>query len=232
MSSFSHSPTIWADFPGLRAAALTVNGVDDQPWPERDIARFTAVAAARLREGSEGDFPEVQAWRRAFSRMGLKPTQYRCAAEALLRRYRKEGQLPRLHPLVDLSNAASMAYGIPVAAFDRDRIAGDLTVRYATGQESYRTLVGDVEAPAPGEVIFADEEGAAHARRWTNRQSGLSAVRPTTTRVLIVLEALHATGAADTARLAEELRAALQRHWPASSLTAVHLTASEPAAVF
>jgi DNA/RNA-binding domain of Phe-tRNA-synthetase-like protein len=37
--------------------------------------------------------------------MGLKPTQYRCAPEALLRRLRKEGTLPPLHPLVDLCNA-------------------------------------------------------------------------------------------------------------------------------
>ena len=51
--------------------------------------------------------------------MGLKPTQYRCASESLLRRFRKEGSLPRLHPLVDLCNAVSMAYAIPVAVLDR-----------------------------------------------------------------------------------------------------------------
>jgi DNA/RNA-binding domain of Phe-tRNA-synthetase-like protein len=47
--------------------------------------------------------------------MGLKPTQYRCAAESLLRRYRKERFLPRIHPLVDLCNAISLAFAIPVA---------------------------------------------------------------------------------------------------------------------
>lgn len=67
----------------------------------------------------ESEFGQIQAWRRAFSQMGLKPTQYRCAAEALLRRLRKEHSLPRLHPLVDLCNAASAAYAIPVAVFDR-----------------------------------------------------------------------------------------------------------------
>jgi DNA/RNA-binding domain of Phe-tRNA-synthetase-like protein len=39
----------------------------------------------------------------------MKPTQYRCASEALLRRFRKEGALPRIHPLRDLCNAVSLA---------------------------------------------------------------------------------------------------------------------------
>ena len=56
--------------------------------------------------------------------MGLKPTQYRCAAESLLRRFRKEGSLPRLHPLVDLCNAVSLAFAVPVAVLDAGRIAG------------------------------------------------------------------------------------------------------------
>ena len=75
--------------------------------------------------------PEIQAWRRAFAAMGLKPTQYRCAAESLLRRFRKEGSLPRLHPLVDLCNAVSLAFAIPVAVLDVAEIAWPLEVRYA-----------------------------------------------------------------------------------------------------
>ena len=123
--------------------------------------------------------------------MGLKPTQYRCAAESLLRRFRKEGSLPRLHPLVDLCNAVSLAFAVPVAVLDADQVAWPLEVRYASGDEDYLTFGGEVEHPAPGEVIFADQAGQAHARRWTNRQSGRSAVSPATSTVLIVAEALH-----------------------------------------
>jgi hypothetical protein len=57
---------------------------------------------------------------------------------------------------------------------------------------------------------FADGAERAHARRWTNRQSG-SAVRGTTTAVLIVAEAMHGSAVEDvqrlTAALAEELNA-------------------------
>ncbi|WP_264830499.1 phenylalanine--tRNA ligase beta subunit-related protein, partial [Klebsiella michiganensis] len=67
---------------------------------------------------SEGELPEIQAWRRAFSKMGLKPTQYRCASEQLLRRFRQDRALPEIHPLIDLCNAISMAFAIPIAVFD------------------------------------------------------------------------------------------------------------------
>src|SRR5262249_47895012 len=83
----------------------------------------------------KAELPEIQAWRRAFTTMGLKPTQYRCASESLLRRLRKEGSLPPLHPLVDLCNAISLAFAIPVAVFDASQITGDLCVRYADGAE-------------------------------------------------------------------------------------------------
>jgi DNA/RNA-binding domain of Phe-tRNA-synthetase-like protein len=159
--------------------------------------------------------------------MGLKPTQYRCASESLLRRFRKEGTLPRIHPLIDLCNAVSLAFAIPVAVFDRDRIAGDLEVRYADGSEAYATFAGETEHPQPGEVVFADAAGAAHARRWTNRQSGASAVRDETTRVLVVAEALHATAAEDVRRLADGLARDVAALWPARPRTAL-LGASSP----
>jgi DNA/RNA-binding domain of Phe-tRNA-synthetase-like protein len=171
-------------------------------------------ARQRLAGATESDLPEIQAWRRGFARMGLKPTQYRCAAEALLRRLRKEGDLPRLHPLVDLCNAASVAFAIPVAAIDIDRVQGPLRVGPALGHEIYETFSGETEHPEPGEIIFADAAGRAHARRWCNRQSGHSAVSGRTVNALIVAEALHATAHADTQRLMDALQAAATQLWP------------------
>lgn len=209
---FQHSPEIWRDFPELACGVLGVHGITGDTSVDASVARFSAIAQSRLASAPEGEFPEVQAWRRAFARMGLKPTQYRCAAESLLRRFRKEHALPRLHPLVDLCNAISIAFATPVAAFDVSRIADHMEVRYAGGDEVYVTFSGETEHPDAAEVVFADGAGHAHARRWTNRQSGYSAVRDTTDTVLIVAEALHESAATDvanlTATIADELRAA------------------------
>lgn len=205
---FSHDDAIWAAHPGLVAGVLRVDGVRPQAVVGELLVPLQARAQARLAAGPEGEFAEIQAWRRAFSAMGLKPTQYRCAAESLLRRVRKEGSLPALHPLVDVCNAASLAFATPVAVFDLAAITGDLTVRHARGDESYAGVGGEQEPPAPGEVVFADGAGQAHARRWCHRQSAHSAVCGTTRQVLIVAEAMHATAAGDMAQLLDVLAAA------------------------
>lgn len=100
--------------------------------------------------------------------------------------------------------------------FDLAHVTGDLMVRRATGTETYLSFGGDTESPQPGEVIFADTAGHAHVRRWTNRQSTLSAIRPATRRVLIVSEAMHDTGQDDVAALRDDLTHALDLHWPST----------------
>jgi len=222
---FRHSDDVWAAFPELAAGVLTA-GVPTAPVDDR-LAAFHTEAKSRLAGSPLSALPEIGAWRRAFSRMGLKPTQYRCAAESLLRRFAKEGSLPRIHPLVDLCNAVSMACAVPVAALDLDRIDGNLEVRPADGREVYVPLSGGSEHPAPGEIVFADTAGNAHARRWTNRQSGLSAVRPGTARVLIVAEAMHDGAAGDVGALLDTLAAELDTLGAAPSRPAL-LTRADP----
>jgi len=245
---FQHSAQLWRDFPALVPGVLYADGITTSPPAAGDktasggqtspaasggqtspaIDRYAAIAKTRLATvAAEGELPEIQAWRRAFAQLGLKPTQYRCASESLLRRFRKEGSLPALHPLVDLCNAISLAYAIPVAVLDADQITGSLEVRYASGEEEYLTFAGDIEHPAPGEVIFADQAGQAHARRWTNRQSGRSAIRDTTNTALIVAEALHDQAPDDIPALIKNLEAA----WSPTPQAAV-LTASSPTFTF
>lgn len=228
---FSHHQAIWQQFPALVPWVLYVDCVHADTQAQAAIERHEAIAREHLARQSEGEWPSIQAWRRVFSQMGLKPTQYRCAAESLLRRFRKENALPRLHPLVDLCNAVSLAYGVPIAVFDLDQVRGDLQVCFATGNESYLEFSGALEKPDTGEVIFSDSALQAHARRWCHRQSGLSAIRPTTRRVLIVAEAVHAGADDEMRELATSMTAAITSAWSWPAEKRVHsamLTPSSP----
>jgi DNA/RNA-binding domain of Phe-tRNA-synthetase-like protein len=117
------SNDIWRTFPQLVAGVLLVESIPSDASTDAPVAELSAVAASRL--------------------------QYRSASESLLRRYLKQGSLPHLHPLVEVCNAASLAFAIPVAAFDVARITGDLEVRHAVGNESYQSFPGDSEHPTP-----------------------------------------------------------------------------------
>lgn len=228
---FQHSGEIWRDFPELVAGVVFVGGITQDAWVADRVAKFTSIATSRLAKASEGELPEIRAWRRAYTRMGLKPTQYRCASEALLRRLRKDGVLPRLHPLVDVCNAASAAFATPVAVFDVAKVTGHLEVRYADGGEDYLTFSGHTEHPRPHEVIFADQAGHVHARRWTNRQSGLSAVQASTQAVLIVAEAMHDSASSDIPELIAAIAGELDAVWSTAPAATV-LSQSAPRFTF
>lgn len=224
---FCHAREIWDDYPQLVPGVLAAEGIAADGVVEQRLARFVGIGKSRLAAQSEGQFPEIEAWRRAFSRMGLKPTQYRCASEALLRRFRKEQSLPQIHPLIDLCNAISMAFAIPVAVFDLAKIADSLEVRYATGAEVFEPFSGETENPESGEVVFVDGAGRAHARRWTNRQSGYSAVSGETTAVLIVAEGLHESAREDVPALVDAIAGEVSTVWPSRPRSAV-LSVSSP----
>lgn len=89
---FRHSNEMWSEFPDLVPGVLFVEGITANAVVTDPVAKFHAIAEQRLAAGSESEMPEIQAWRRSFSKMGLKPTQYRCASEALLRRFRQENR--------------------------------------------------------------------------------------------------------------------------------------------
>lgn len=228
---FQHSSQIWQQFPQLVPAVLVANNIHPQVNVEARLDFWFERARQRLDGLTESQLPEVNAWRRTYTEMGLKPTQYRSAAEALLRRFRKENDLPRLHPLVDLCNAISLAFALPVAVFDLEHVDQYLEVRHAQGVETYLSFGEEIETPPPGEVIFADASNHVHARRWTFRQSRQSTIRPETNRVLIVSEAMHPTAPADEQTLLEALTAELSAHWAVPQITAI-LTAGTPQLTF
>ena len=210
--SFRYTPAVRDAFPTLVTAVLHVPALPIPFAAEKAISTLLADARESLSRRAESEAPPIQAWRRAFSQMGLKPTKYRCASEALLRRLRKEGELPSVHPLVDLCNAVSARYAVPIAVFDLAQVDGSLTVGAAQGTEVFETFSGVVEHPDPGEIIFVDEAHRAHARRWTNRQGARSAITQGTRSALIVSEGLHDAAEADCIALQSLLQSTLERH--------------------
>lgn len=172
---------------------------------------------AKLAGMSLADLASIAAWRRVFTSFGAKPTQYRNAAEALLRRLTKQGGIPTIGTLVDIGNLVSIRYAMPVAVFDLASIAGSITVRFATGTESFDDLGSDSSvSPEPGEVIFADHENIVAARRWCWRQSARSAATPATAEALIVIEGHHDAAAQEIAVALTDLTRLLATYQPSS----------------
>lgn len=183
--------------PELVAGVIWVEELTDAPTPPQIEALLTtAVRATHERFGTPPEIAmsaSIAAWRLIYSRFGVKPNRYPCAAEALIRRVVETGDVPRIGALVDLCNAASLRHGIPVAPFDLAAVVGDtLTVRLATGGETWQAHPSAEQEPIPiGEVIYADATNAVLSRRWNWRQSGKGKIEATTRTVVITTEAVH-----------------------------------------
>jgi DNA/RNA-binding domain of Phe-tRNA-synthetase-like protein len=232
MAAFQYHPDILARYPGIAGGVILARGLTNGPASEALRAAFLAEQQATLRRLGQtplSTLPSLAAWRRAFSSFGVAPTQYRSAAEALLRRLTKQGDLPSINALVDLGNLVSIRYALPVAVFDTRAVTGAITVRFADGTERFTDLsAGQVEQPAPGEVIFADETGLVVARRWCWRQSAESAARADTTEAIVTVEAHHAGARADIAAALDDL-VGLLRMYAGGDLVAGLLDTATPA---
>ena len=136
-----------ADYPAFRVAFAVLRGMrrDGRACPAIDalVAEAEALTAERLAECDIAALAEIADWRVAYRSFGIKKTSYRNACEALLRRLRGGAGLPRVLPLVDLYNALSVKYLIPVGADDVAALAPPLAFRYARPGDSFHDLAGD-----------------------------------------------------------------------------------------
>jgi DNA/RNA-binding domain of Phe-tRNA-synthetase-like protein len=214
MARFRYDPAVLQRFPGVVGGVIHATGITNGPTPPELAAAFDAeMAAVRARIGTTplSELPTLAAWRRVFRGFGVDPTQYRSAAEALLRRLTKQGELPSIGTLVDLANLVSIRHALPVAVFDQRVAVGGTTVRFARGDERWTDLGSSAaEHPEPGEVIFVDDADVVSARRWCWRQSAASAVRPDTTEILVTVEGHHETAPDDVTQALGELESLLR----------------------
>jgi DNA/RNA-binding domain of Phe-tRNA-synthetase-like protein len=230
---FRYDDEIVERFPGIVGGVLHATGVTNGPASPALAAACAAEQAAvvdRIGSTPLSEIPALAAWRRAFRAFGVDPTQYRSAAEALLRRLTKQGSLPAIGTLVDLGNLVSIRYALPVAVVDTRAIPGGLVVRFATGNEPWTDLGSSTtDRPAAGEVIFVDETGVVAARRWCWRQSAASAARADTTGILVTVEGHHDAAADDVAAALDDLERLLRAHAGPDALRRGIVSAGSPA---
>src|SRR5215469_6917873 len=225
MTVFRYHADILARYPGVAGGVILARGMINGPTPEDLQAAFQAEQQATLQRIGNTPLSQVEslaAWRSAFRSFDVDPTQYRSAAEALLRRLTKKGDIPSIDLLVDLGNLVSIRYALPVAVFDTLTLQGSITVHFADGSERYTTLgESGVDHPQPGEVVFSDESKLVIARRWCWRQSEQSAASAETHSAIITIEAHHAGGHRDIEAALNDLLALLQKYAGGDYISAV-----------
>jgi len=178
--------------PGFRAMSVLVDATAaSQGEPDPDILASACVFVSD--GGPSWADAHLASWAETYQRFGAKPNRTPCSAQALRKRVLKDGRLPAINPVVDLYNAVSLRYAIPVGGENADAYAGRPLLTIADGTEPFDTVMNGeavVENPEPGEVIWRDEVGVT-CRRWNWRQGVRTRLENASGRMWFVLESLE-----------------------------------------
>ena len=147
-------------FPDLNVLLTEIDSVKVSEYSQ-ELEEFKLEICDKLRKRyrleSLKDDPLVKTYRSFFWRIGIDPTKIRPAAEALLRRILSGRGIPRINTLVDSYNRASAESGIALAAFDLEKIDGDMVMRFAReGEEFHGIGMKKPKTLRGGEIVVAD----------------------------------------------------------------------------
>jgi B3/4 domain protein len=133
--------------------------------------------------------PCILPYRDAFTKLGINPNKYMCSIEALMTRISKGKDIPSINPIVDLGNALSLKYELPLGVHDIDNfIDGNIEIREATKDDIFIPFGStEIEHPEEGEIIYASNT-EVKTRRWTWRQGENSKITEKSTNLFIPID--------------------------------------------
>lgn len=208
MSSFQPvvASEIWERFPDYRALSVVVTGFEI----ENVVVAPKRPALPAWCDGS------IDAWHQAFRQFGCNPKRTPPSFDSLIRRFRKDGELPSISPVVDCYNALSVSFAAPFGGEDIDCYCGVPRLVIAQGNESFDTVQNGVlvsENPEPGEVIWRDDRGVT-CRRWNWRQCKRTAITDQSRNLWFVIDRLPPLSVDDLQRAGDELISGLRAMAP------------------
>ncbi|WHQ73544.1 B3/4 domain-containing protein [Pantoea sp. Lij88] len=216
----SIDPAVFALAPGFRAMSIVVEAT---PITRSEIASDALKSACQQVINDDVPWADAHlvAWAEVFKAFGAKAKRTPCSAEALRKRVLRDGELPAIDPVVDLYNAISIRYALPVGGENIAAYAGEPRLVIADGSERFDTVKeGEVvyESPEPGEVIWRDDEGVT-CRRWNWRQGVRTRLDASARQMWFILESLPAMPLTALQQASDDLVSGLQQMMPGAQIT-------------
>lgn len=190
---FKIDTRIFEKFPGLKIGVVTARNIDNHGLSD-EIMQLIREKEREIRENYDTEtlsqHSKINSWRGAYSSFGAKPKKYKSSVESLYRMILKELDLRHINNIVDLYNYISMKYMIPAGGDDMAKVDGDITLKFAVGDEPFTALNSkEKETAKEGEVVYTDSKEVL-CRRWNWRECDKTKMTEETKDVILVVEAL------------------------------------------
>lgn len=236
MKKFIADPSFWVLFPDAAIGVLTVKDMDEaakltaeQAAEVADILKNANAAALRHLDSSLplSQNRSVAVWREAYQKFPTKKGA-RCSIEALLKRVSKGEPVGTIAPTVDLTNAISLQYALPIGVENMAAFQGNLHLGTMSGGEDFLPIGSEEQdPPRPGEVAYYDEKGVV-CRCWNWRDGQRTAVTEDTVNEFIIMECIEPERVEELKQAMEELAGLLTRYTGATIHARGIVTAQEP----
>ena len=182
---------VFEKLPDMCVGVVVVRGLDNRIRYPR-IAELLCSGIAEREAYFEGkkvkEDPLILPYREAFRAVDINPNKFLCSIEALFTRIAKKKGFPEINAIVDLGNAVSLKYGLPIGAHDLATMKEGLEVRLAQEDDTFLPFGGtETEKPDPGEVVYVSGT-EVRTRRWTWRQSEIGKISEETSDVLFPID--------------------------------------------
>lgn len=86
------------------------------------------------------NIPHIQSTRNAYKALGKSPSEYRNAAEAMLRRIVKGNGLYQINNVIEVNNLMSVTTGYSIGSYDTDFLLEPVELRRAPDGEKYQGI--------------------------------------------------------------------------------------------
>lgn len=204
--------SFWQVFPDVEIGVLCVDGIR----PTDQIGEEEAKAAAKFLDRANASAEEwltsstisknevVAVWRDAYRKFKTKKGA-RCSVENLLKRVLKDNPVGHIVPSVDVSNAISLKYALPIGAENIDAIQGTFRLAMTDGGDYFLPIGEEENDPTlPGEIAYLDDAGAV-CRCWNWRDGQRTEVSDATPHCMFIMENVMPERSADLHAAIDEL---------------------------
>ncbi|WP_417134960.1 B3/4 domain-containing protein [Rubneribacter badeniensis] len=223
MQKFIAEESFWKLFPEAAIGVIVARGMKPaDEVPAEDAAAIAtllreanAQADRHLTSNTISQNEVVRVWRDAYQQFKTKKGA-RCSIENLLKRVLKGNPVGSITPAVDIYNAVSLKYALPVGGEDIDTFEGDLRLGITEGGDAFRALGEDEDDPTlPGELCYRDDAGAV-CRCWNWRDGQRTALTDDSESAFLIIECVDPSRIDDLRAALDEFSQLIERYLGAS----------------
>lgn len=205
---FKVDSKIFERFPWMSLGVVIAKKIDNTGTSD-EIMRLIQEREKEIRENYNTEtlsqHPKIESWRKAYSSFGAKPKKYKSSVESLYRMILNGIGLRHINTIVDVYNFISIKHMIPAGGDDIEKVEGDITLRFACGDEPFTSLNSkERESAKEGEVIYADDKEVL-CRRWNWRECDKTKMTEETGEVVLVIEGLPPVKREEMEEIEEDL---------------------------